>query len=289
MVDLAGGYLLPGSQVFDLEPSAGGEPYRIFLFIPSGSPPVSGWPLLVLTDGNATFPFACASLMTQAPYPTSTNIGWGVVAAIGYPSDEPYDGMRRSWDLTSPPGQSYPPYHEGGPPVITGGADKFLAFIEHDLLPRLAEMTVIDDNQRTLFGHSFGGRFTLFSLFERPHLFSRWVAASPTIYWEESSILKYEAQRHPGSGVERRLYLSAGQYEGDMLAPFQHRNDDAAYRIEMKRKELTVSLAMEMAERLKSTSDGIQASFELYTGETHMSALAVAISRAVAIAFAIHL
>lgn len=116
---------LPGTLYFDLAPTAGSEPYRIFLFRPKGEPPAEGWPLLVLTDGNATFPFAFASLVTQAPFPSGTNVGWGVVAAIGYPSDEPYDAFRRAWDLGPPPIKSYPAYFEGGPAVRIGGTGNY--------------------------------------------------------------------------------------------------------------------------------------------------------------------
>jgi predicted alpha/beta superfamily hydrolase len=280
-------YSMPGTCFFDMAPTAGGQPYRIFLSVPAGDPPAGGWPLLVLTDGNATFPFAAASLVAQAPYPAATNVGWGVIAAIGYPSDSAYDGMRRSWDLTPAPGSSYPPFTEDGPPVVTGGAGALLGFIEGDLLPRVAEMAVVDAGRRTLCGHSFGGLFTLFALFERPGLFANWIAASPTIYWEDGNILKREAERQTAPGSARFLHLSAGEYEGDELAPFQRQNDDAESRLERKKLERTVSLAREMSARLDHSPDGLHTQFELYAGETHMSVLAAAVNRAIGIAFAV--
>ncbi|MBO9126615.1 MULTISPECIES: alpha/beta hydrolase [unclassified Rhizobium] len=278
-------YALPGTVHFDLEPIDGGAPYRIFLFIPKGEPPAGGWPLLVTTDGNATFPFAFASTVTQAPYPTGTNVEWGVIAAIGYPCDEPYDAFRRAWDLGPPPVKSYPPYFEGGPPVRIGGTGQLVDFIEHRLFPRLDAITRIDRTRRSLFGHSFGGLFTLYTLFERPSLFTNWIAASPTIYWEASEILNNEAARQPIIGPAAFLHLSAGEYEGDELAPFQYRNDDAASRAEKRKIERTVALAREMADRLHDPATGIQAQFELFAGQTHMSVLGPAVNRAVGIAF----
>jgi predicted alpha/beta superfamily hydrolase len=278
-------YSLPGTAYFDLASLAGGEPYRIFLFIPEGEPPAQGWPLLVLTDGNATFPFAFASMVTQAPYPTGTNVGWGVIAAIGYPCEEPYNALRRAWDLGPPPIKSYPPYVEGGPPVRIGGTGELIDFIDTQLLPRLAEMVRLDSSRRSLFGHSFGGLFALYALFERPALFANWIAASPTIYWEGSEILNNEANRQDATGHAPFLHLSAGEYEGDELAPFQYCNDDASSRLEKKKTERTVALAREMADRLNALGDGIRAKFELFAGETHMSVLGPAVNRAVGIAF----
>lgn len=278
-------YALPGTVYFDLAPIAGGEPYRIFLFIPAGEPPAEGWPLLVTTDGNATFPFAFASLVTQAPYPAATNVAWGVIAAIGYPSDEPYNALRRAWDLGPPPVKSYPPYFEGGPPVRIGGTGELLDFVETQLLPRLGEMVRLDQTRRSLFGHSFGGLFALYALFERPGLFANWIAASPTIYWEGSEILNNEARRQRLAGNAVFLHLSAGEYEGDELAPFQYRNEDAASRLEKRKVEQTVALAQDMADRLNGSDDCIQTQFELFAGQTHMSVLGPAVNRAVSIAF----
>lgn len=278
-------YALPGTVRLDLEPMDGGDLYRIFLFIPKGEPPAGGWPLLVTTDGNATFPFAFASLVTQAPYPTGTNVDWGVIAAIGYPCDEPYDAFRRAWDLGPPPIKSYPPYFDGGPPVRIGGSDQLLDFIEHRLFPRLEAMTKINPARRSLFGHSFGGLFALYALFERPSLFAKWIAASPTIYWEGSEILNNEAGRQQIDGPAVFLHLSAGEYEGDELAPFQYRNEDAASRLDKRKVERTVALAQEMADRLGDPSTRIRTQFETFAGETHMSVLASAVNRAVGIAF----
>lgn len=277
-------YALPGTIHFDLEPSTGGEPYRVFLYVPAGEPPAEGWPLLVMTDGNATFPFAVASLVTQAPYPTGTNVGWGVIAAVGYPSDQPYDALRRAWDLGPPPVKSYPPYFEGGPPVRIGGTGELLDFIETKLFPRLAVMVPINAWRRSLFGHSFGGLFTLYALFERPNLFTSFIAASPTIYWEGHEIHNNEA----GRKIADRpvfLHLSAGEHEGDELAPFQYRNEDAASRLEKSKSERTAALAKDMAERLNGAANGIRSQFESFAGQTHMSVIGPAINRAVGIAF----
>lgn len=279
-------YLLPGTRYFDLASDAGGEPYRIFLFTPTGEPPAEGWPLLITTDGNATFPFAFAGMVTQAPYPTGTGVSWGVIAAIGYPSDEPYNALRRAWDLGPPPVKSYPPYVEGGPPVRIGGTGELLEFIENRLIPHLSGRVPLDPARRSLFGHSFGGLFTLYALFERPALFANWIAASPTIYWEGSEILNNEARRQKVDGQAPFLHLSAGEYEGEALAPFQHHNADAARRLENKKTERTVALAREMALRLGQAGSGIETRFELFAGETHMSVLGPATNRAVHIAFA---
>lgn len=287
MSDTHKSYVMPGAVHFDIVPARGGDPYRIFLYVPAGEPPAQGWPLLMTTDGNATFPFAVASLVTQAPFSGATNVGWGVIAAIGYPSDEPYNAMRRAWDLGPPPVKTYPPYVEDGPPVRIGGTGELLDFIEHELIPHLSGMVRLDPGRRSLFGHSFGGLFTLYSLFDRPALFANWIAASPSIFWENSEILNNESHRRTVPGTTPFLHLSAGEYEDEALAPFQRRKADAADLREKMEIARTLTLAQEMADRLNECPDGIRTAFEIYAKETHMTAVGPAVNRAVSIAFTV--
>jgi hypothetical protein len=58
------------------------------------------------------------------------------------------------------------------------GADKFLEFISSELIPALEDTLSI--KERILFGHSFGGAFTVFSLIAKPGLFDKYIASSPT-------------------------------------------------------------------------------------------------------------
>lgn len=284
------GYRIPNTLCFDMTPSHGGPPYRILVASPSGEAPEGGWPILYLTDGAACFPFAATAHGIQAAYPSGTNIGHGVIVAIGYPNEGHYDPLRRSWDLSPPPGQSYPPFAAGGPDVVTGGASQFLDFIETELKPRIASLFPINQHRQTLFGHSFGGLFTLYSLFSSPQSFDRYIAASPSIFWEDCCILTFEQQFIDCCSPtgRRSLHLSAGQYEGDMLAPFQENANDAATRLERSKLIRTAAYAQEMAERLTVRAPRkIKTVFETFAGENHMSVLPASIGRAVQIAFAL--
>jgi predicted alpha/beta superfamily hydrolase len=264
------------------------EPYRIFLYRPAKTPPPEGWPVLYLTDGNACFATAVDALKIQSSYPNGTNVYDGVIVAIGYPSDQPYDPLRRSWDLSPPPGRIYPPFFPDTPDVRTGGGEQFLAFIEERLKPWVEEQVPIDRSRQTLFGHSFGGLFVLSALFSKPNTFNRWVAASPAIFWEDAAILAAERAFLEGqtASLDIELHLSAGQYEGEVLAPFHKGTPEEQKRQERARETRTVEYAQEMTLRLAASAalPGM-ATFEEYSGENHMSVLPVALNRAVQIAF----
>lgn len=273
-----------GTRWFDLADGATGAIRRVFLWQPPGAAPQAGWPGLWLLDGNAVIGTAVDIMRAQAFWPEGTNLGWGALIAIGYPSDEAYNSFRRSWDLGPPPGRSYPPFHQGGAPVRTGGGAEMARFILEDLRPFLAAHVALDPGRQSLFGHSFGGLFTLWLLFNRPDAFRTWIAASPAITWEDSFLLDHLRRFDPG-GRRLSVHLSAGEWEGDELAPFQLGRPNSAERLLQKKQSLTVKAARRMAAVLADL--GLQTRFELYPGETHMSVLPVALNRALHCAFAL--
>ncbi|WP_020178740.1 alpha/beta hydrolase-fold protein [Methylopila sp. M107] len=272
---------LPEAVTFDLSPRSGGEPYRIFLRVPPGEPPAGGWPILYLLDGNAVFATAVDALRVQSAWPLGTGVHDGVIVGVGYPTDAPYDSVRRSWDLGPPPGATYPPHSDGGPDVRTGGADAFLDFIEQELKPEIARRTSVDASRQAIFGHSFGGLCALHGLFTRTEAFSSWIAVSPTIYWPDTDLLGKAAQfeRNKARPAGLRVLISAGEFE-QRLAPFQIGAPDEDKRRAAHARSRTVDLAREMAERL-SGLDGVDCAFELIGGETHMSVLPTAINQSI--------
>ncbi|TPL75922.1 alpha/beta hydrolase-fold protein [Mesorhizobium sp. B2-3-15] len=280
--------LIADTTVHDFVGKSGGDPWRVFIHVPSGPMPEAGWPVLYMTDGNAVIGTAVDAMRAQALYPAGTNVGWGVIVAIGYPVEGAYDPLRRSWDLGPPPGRTYPPFHEGTPEVRTGGAGDSLAFIEAELKPWVASRTRIDESRQALYGHSFGGLFALYALFTRPLSFSTFIAASPAIYWEDRVIDRFLERFEAAvpDGLKADVILSAGEYETEKLAPFQVGAEDEEKRLAQKKLILTDEFARAMAERLAALP-GLRASFELHAGENHMSILPVTVNRAVQAAFAV--
>lgn len=70
----------------------------------------------------------------------------------------------------------------------TGGATRFLEFIEKELIP-FVEGRYRTAPFRILAGHSLGGLFALGALVERPGLFGATIAVSPTLHWDEDVVL----------------------------------------------------------------------------------------------------
>ena len=76
----------------------------------------------------------------------------------------------------------------------SGAADQFLEFIETELLPDLEKKYPIT-NYRTLIGHSYGGLFTIHTLFQRPQLFANYIAIDPSLDWDDQYLLSVAQQK----------------------------------------------------------------------------------------------
>lgn len=170
----------PRVERFDL-PGTGAEGgvWRIQVARPAAPAPAGGYPVIYLLDGNAAFPMAWkAAAAAQA--------GPAVIVGVGHPTGTRFDVERRWYELTSFVAPDPTP---GRVSRRTGGRGHFLDFIEKDLRPEIERRLPIDRTRQTLFGHSLGGLFVLYTLFHRPQMFGTYVAADPSIWWNDRAIV----------------------------------------------------------------------------------------------------
>lgn len=117
-----------------------------------------------------------------------------------------------------------------GPVGQGGGADKFLDFVEKELMPHINN-TYRSTEYSVIAGHSVGGLLVLHSFHARPGLFQAHLAFSPAVWWGERETVAatqdFLQAREPISGY---LYMNIGSESGDMrnvydaLAQFILRN-----------------------------------------------------------------
>ena len=151
--------------------------HRLFIAAPRGPVPAQGWPVIYLLDGNAAFDFLTPDHLAAVP--------GLVVVGVGYDTDRQFARERRTLDFTPPDGAQGirpDPVHPGR--MAGGGAD-FLARLTGPLRARAEEGLPIDTARRTLWGHSFGGLFTLYAALSAPDSFARFAAISPSVWWDE--------------------------------------------------------------------------------------------------------
>lgn len=182
-----------------------GQGYRLFMAIPTGAPSAEGWPSLWMLDGNAAFDRLGAGDLRR-------HAGLAVIG-IGYPVDERFDTTARALDYT--PASAVPDTETArGRP--TGGADAFRARLTGPLRRAVGERAPLDPARRVLWGHSYGGLFTLHCLLSQPLAFAGWVAASPS-----SSF---------GGGVLHRMAATAPHLPPGRTAPLRILLGDSEHR-----------------------------------------------------------
>jgi uncharacterized protein len=214
----AGQIEMPRSEQFELAP-AEGAPYRIFVAQPTGEAPAEGYPVIYVLDANSVF-----ATMVEATRLQARALGPVLLVGIGYPTDAPFD-ERRYFDFTpqTPPERAMVGPPERGrpaqtPPRKTGGNETFVKFIEQTLKPAIEKKYKVNKSRQALFGHSLGGLFVLHVLFNHPEAFQTYLAGSPSIWWNDRSLLEEERKFTSVPPSERKRVSLLLQVGGDEMA-----------------------------------------------------------------------
>ncbi|WAC19096.1 alpha/beta hydrolase-fold protein [Luteolibacter sp. SL250] len=270
---------IPARQL-DIRSENTGRTHRIFIHVPSTPAPAEGFPVLYLLDGNVTYPLAALLQDGMVERAAAHGITPGIIVGIGYPSEDKISPAFRTEDYTPPAADLSATGDGSGHPQ--GGADRFLDFIEKELKPRLAADFHIDPKRQTLFGHSYGGLFTLHTLFTRPHAFQGYFAASPSIWWNQRHILTEKdafLKAKDATTPAARLRLTVGSLE-QTPSP-AHQAGGRAGQVTDRRQ---VDNSRDLAKDLRTS--GMDVEFLLLENENHGSARTGAVNQALRFAFA---
>ena len=155
------------------------------------------YPVLYMTDGASHLGHTAATIEFLARYG-----GMPEMIVVGIANTD------RDRDLT--------PTNEvkgGNDPPHGGGADKFLQFIQTELIPKV-EQAYRTQPYRLFAGHSFGGLLVVHALVTKPDLFNVYIASSPSLRWDnEYTIHELEEFLKSHQELQRTLILTVGSDE----------------------------------------------------------------------------
>ncbi len=98
-----------------------------------------------------------------------------------------------------------------------GDSDKFISFIEYELQPYIANEFPVGP-EKMLIGQSLGGLLACEILLKRPHLFTTYFITSPSLWWDNESLLKNCGNfLHLESMYTPKVFLSVGQDEHKVM------------------------------------------------------------------------
>lgn len=247
--------------------------YKIFSAWPKGPAPKEGWPVIYVLDANIMFLTMVETARMVERHNQKTGV---VVIGVGY-RDAQDRKKERALDLTARVGSA--PNKMLG----TGGAEDFLQFIEQDLKPYVNKRFTINHQHESIFGHSFGGHFVLYSLINKPTLFDNFIAASPSIWFEDKMLTLPNVRgrlmpKLQNTQARPRSLITVGEYEQKADPDFPPRS---LVRINAAKQ---VDNAREYAQWLVE-QQGVSSQFSLLAGENHGTVIPAAISRAVRFIF----
>ncbi len=221
------------SQMRLMDSKHTGRQYRITISLPLGytkSPDESWpfnqtpdqWPVVYVLDGNWYYGMVTDIIRPMAWCGSTTD---AIVVGIGYPETaSPIEAFRasftrRNMDLTPVRDEAEEKSMEErhNLPVPTGDAAGFHRFIKDELMPMVENEYRADPAKRILVGHSYGGLFALFAMFETPDLYETLIVGSPTLSYGN----RYTFQREAAFAKEHKhlpakVFLYVGEYEEDL-------------------------------------------------------------------------
>jgi len=193
-------------------------PYAYFNPLDKSYPfemPLKKWPVVYLTDSNWYFGMVTDIVRSMAWCGSTTD---AIIVGIGYAQDKnPQEAWRdsaawRSSDFIPVRVEKYEQDESKQlkREVETGGAGKFLQFIKQELIPAVESEFKADPKRRILAGHSDGGLFAAFALFEEPGLFESYIVGSPGLGYADKCVFKQEEQffkRHKKLSAKVHLFV----------------------------------------------------------------------------------
>ncbi len=157
-----------------------GEKRVVNIYLPEGYSPgdTTRYPVIYLLDGGADEDFIhIVGLVQYNTFSWINRVPRSIVVGIA--------NTDRKRDMT------FPSSIAGDRKLCptSGGSARFMAFLEKDLQPFI-QKTYHTSATKTLIGESLGGLLAAEVLFTHPALFDKYIIISPSLWWDDGSLLK---------------------------------------------------------------------------------------------------
>jgi predicted alpha/beta superfamily hydrolase len=140
-----------------------------------------------------------------------------------------------------------------------GGADDFLGFVKNELFPNINKNYRTNQDSNAIMGLSFGGLLSTYTLFRQPDMFKGYIIISPSLFWNDNSILKTEADYISNhKELNKQVYMAYGSL------------DDNDWVINPTNELLKIMKVRKY--------EGLKFSTEVFKGETHISVFPMALT-----------
>lgn len=222
------------------------DTFSISVKLPNDYDPKEKYPIVYLLDANIYFDILATTINKYNELGLTPA---AILVGIGYKDFQTLDSLRNR-DYT------YPTANAEYQMTVSGGADKFLSFINTELIPNIDKEYKTDTTKRVLMGHSLGGYFTSYALLQklrgRQNSFSDFIAASPSLHYNNYYLLnqlKTVSQQESGNN-KVKAYFTFGELEDK-----EDEDEPNAKKVGKVAKELTKLLAEKQSKSLEFKCD----------------------------------
>ncbi|MGZ3932828.1 MAG: alpha/beta hydrolase, partial [Bacteroidia bacterium] len=184
-----------------------GEKRILNIYLPEGynKNDTIKYPVIYLLDGSADEDFIhIAGLVQFNSFPWISRLPPSIVVGIA--------NTDRKRDFTFPSTAE----DESKKFPTTGHSQQFIAFIEKELQPFIERNYKTTPSKKTIIGESLGGLLATEILLKKPGLFNKYIIISPSLWWDNGSLLNQTTDRLKEITAKTEIYIGVGK-EG--LAP----------------------------------------------------------------------
>lgn len=175
------------------------------IYLPEGYDAQQSYPVIYLLDGSADEDFIhIAGLVQFANFEWVNILPKSILVGIS--------NVDRKRDFTFPTTveadkKDFP---------TTGSSAKFIAFIEKELQPFISKKYKTTES-KTIIGQSLGGLLATEILYKKPDLFSQYIIISPSLWWDNESLLKTAPKFLDVQFKQKtKIFIGVGK-EGDVM------------------------------------------------------------------------
>ena len=210
------------------------DTFLISVRLPNDYDPKEKYPIVYVLDANIYFDIIGTTINKYNELGLVPSV---ILVGIGYKDFQTLDSLRNRDD-------TYPIANAEYEMTVSGGADKFLRFINTELIPNIDKQYKTDTTKRVLMGHSLGGYFASYALLQnilgRQNTFSGYIAASPSLHYNKYYLLdQFKTADQQQSGHNKvKAYFTFGELEDK-----EDKDEPNAKKVGEIAKELTTLLA----------------------------------------------
>ena len=266
---------IAGASRYILE--AGDETWDVQVWVPDESAREGREvPALYVVDPLATF----ATTLTTVDVLNKLSAGvMGPTAVVGVAptGDFMYNHPKRFRDMT--PTSAAAEVHVAVATHGMGQADAFLALIVEEIAPFVERRHGLQPAGRGIGGWSLGGLLTCHALLTRHGDFDRYLAVSPSLWWDSELLVARAKELSAGSLAGKHLYMGTGELENDLDRMWPPPPPEVRAMIEGQLADADMcGSARRFAEALEVDS-GARVRQEIIAGEHHVTVWGAAMTR----------